>query len=190
MSGNDNRNRSKTMEQQMGAVNKATGIRRPVQGKKYWEGLWLGDVVNCRVYVTDSRGCYFWVKNAEVKYLQGDGQYVIVGEIDQDGMVGRQTYALRDVLRDGIEFVTKVDRTIGSQRDVVLAIVDMLRSLYQEPWEKDEIKAEIKHYDGDDKEQVIINTVTQKMMVTLVSEIADFDIITREEINEAFNRER
>jgi len=75
-------------------------------------------------------------------------------------------------------------------KEVIEQVVSMLSAYYQEPTDISEVKAELDEYDGDNKEQALINTVTSKMMVTLVSEIATFGVIPKEEIMEMFNRSR
>jgi hypothetical protein len=49
----------------LGSYNKATGISRPVKGAgkgaDKWVELWVGDVIKCRVYITDRAGCYLWI---------------------------------------------------------------------------------------------------------------------------------
>ena len=83
-----------------------------------------------------------------------------------------------------------MEREIGSQKDVIFKVVDLLRSYHKEPMDISDIKAEIDEVDEDYREQAIIDAVTTKMMVCLVSEITDFGIVPHTEMYEAFNKER
>ena len=181
----------------MGSYNKATGITRPVKGEKEWVELWVGDVIKCRVYITDRAGCYLWINRAEVFWEKDYGQYSIKasyrtgGGQDVDGI-----FALRDVLRRDVEFITKVPRIFGTARAVVLAVVDMLRSYSKEPTDIGDLPDGMEENVALDiickREdiQAIVNTVTYDMLDTIVSEIGDFGVIPKELVNGLFNRDR
>jgi hypothetical protein len=169
-------------------MDKATGITRPIKGKKEWEELWVGDVIKCRVYITDRAGCYLYIDKAEVFWEKDYGQYSIKAKYHQDGKDGENIFALREVLRRDVEFITKVPRELGTTNDVILDIISTLRSYYKEPMELNDIKAETEDVDNDAREQAIIDTVTEKLMVSLVSAITDMGIVPHTEIYEAFNK--
>ena len=168
----------------------ATGITRPVVGKKEWVELYVGDIIKCRVYITDRAGVYLYIDEATVIWEPEYGMYSINGIYTTDGQKYRNVWPLHKIVREDITFITKVDRTYGSQRDVIFGIVSLLRSYHKEPMDISEIKVEIDEVDDDYREQGIIDAVTTKTMVSLVSAITDMGVIPYKEIMEAFNRER
>jgi hypothetical protein len=174
-------------------MQKATGITRPVKGREKgaenWVELWVGDVIKCRVYITDRAGCYLWIDEAIVFWEADYGQYSIRAKYHQDGKDCEGVFALRDVLRRDMEFITKVRRDNGTTNDVILDIITTLRSYYKEPMELNDIKAEIEDVDDSAREQAIIDTVTEKLMVEMASYITDMGIVPHTEIYEAFNKE-
>lgn len=89
---------------------KGTGITRPAKGVKKWVELWVGDVIKCRVYITDRAGCYLWINEAEVFWEKDYGQYSIRAKYNSDSKEVDGIFALREVLRRDIEFIIKVPR--------------------------------------------------------------------------------
>ena len=156
------------MEREIGKWNKATGITRPVKGQKEWVELWIGDVIKCRVYITDRAGGYLWIDEAEVLWEEDYGQYSIIARYYSNGKVVTGIFALREVLRRDIEFIRKVPRFHGNQRDIIFEIVEMMGAYKQEP-------------NGETVEQA---------MATIVAEIASWNIVPSLEILEIFKRER
>jgi hypothetical protein len=169
-------------------MNKATGITRPVKGKKDWVELWVGDIIKCRVYITDRAGCYLWIERAEVFWEKDYAQYSIKAKYHSDGNDYEGVFALRDVLRRDIKFITKVPRDLGTMKNVILDMITTLRSYYKEPMEVSDIKNEIEDVDDSYREQAIIDTVTEKLMVSLVSAITDMGIVPYTEIQELFDK--
>jgi hypothetical protein len=96
-------------------MQKATGITRPLKGQDEWVELWVGDVIKCRVYITDRAGCYLWIDEAKVFWEEDYGQYSIKAKYHTGGKDVEGIFALREVLRRDIEFIKKVDRKNGSK---------------------------------------------------------------------------
>jgi len=94
-------------------MNKATGITRPLKGKKEWVELYVGDVIKCRVYITDRAGCYIWINEARVFWEKDYGQYSILAKYDDDNNEPVEgIFPLREVLRRDVEFINKVPRNM------------------------------------------------------------------------------
>lgn len=100
-------------------MDKNTGHTRHHGG----EELWVGDKINCRVYVTDRNGCYIYIHNAEVFYEESMAAFSIRSE---DGNV----FFLHQIVREKIHFVHKVPRDVenGTTADILKAIVKRLRA--------------------------------------------------------------
>ena len=171
-------------------MEKATGITRPVVGKKDWVELWVGDIIKCRVYITDRAGVYLYIDEATVIWEPEYGMYSINGIYTTDGQKYRNVWPLHKIVREDITFITKVERLYGTEQEIVLAIVDLLRSYHKEPDDISDFKAELDEVDDDVREQAIIDAVTTKSMVSLVSAITDMGVVSHTEIHKAFNRER
>ncbi len=169
------------MEREIGRWNRATGI---VRGNVE---LWIGDTIKCRVYTMDRQGGYIHV-TGDVLWDTDYGQYCIAGEYDTGGKQYRNTFALHKVVREPVTFLKKADRSLGSQRDIIFDMVSKLKAHYKEPMELNDIKAEIEDVDDSAREQAIIDTVTEKLMVEMVSYITDMGIVPHTEIYEAFNK--
>jgi hypothetical protein len=180
-------------------MQKATGITRPVKGAEKgaenWVELWVGDVIKCRVYITDRAGCYLWIEQAEVFWEKDYGQYSIRAKYNSDNNEKVEgIFALREVLRRDIEFITKVPRVLGTQKDVVLAIVEELRvraknsvtitdRFVAEPDNNGQITC------TDDDIQTIVDTAVYDAMDTVVDRIGSMGIVPKEVINELFVKE-
>lgn len=175
-------------------MDKATGITRPVKGKKEWVELWVGDIIKCRVYITDRAGCYLWIDRAEVFWEKDKGQYSIKAKYHQDGKDGVNIFALREVLRRDIEFITKVPRENGSAKEIILDIVEKLRLRA-----KDSITITDRFVAEPDKNgqitctyddvQTIVDTAVYDAMDDIVDKIGAMGLMPKEEINVAFVKE-
>ena len=176
-------------------MDKATGITRPVKGEKEWVELWVGDIIKCRVYITDRAGCYLWIDSAEVFWEKDYGQYSIKAKYHQDGKDGVDIFALREVLRRNVEFITKVPRENGSKKDIILAIVEQLRVRAKNSititdrfvvCQSDE-NGQITCTDDDIR--TIVDTAVYDAMDDIVDKIGDMGLMPKEEINVAFVKE-
>jgi hypothetical protein len=178
-------------------MDKATGITRPIKGAEKgaenWVELWVGDIIKCRVYITDRAGCYLWIDRAEVFWEKDYGQYSIRAKYHSDGKDVTGIFALREVLRSDIEFITKVPRTIGCTKEAILVIVEMLRMraknsvgitdrFVAEPDTNGEITCSL------DDIQTVVDTAIYDVMDTIVGQIEKMDVIPKNEANEAFNK--
>ena len=185
------------MEREIGRWSRATGITRPAKGHgDQWVELWLGDVINCRVYITDRIGCYLFIENAEVLWHKEDGQYVILGKYHTDGKDYKGMFALRDVLRRDVEFVKYAPRDIGNQRDLIFRIASMLKEKVANPHDVSDLLGTISPDDRDgiviystDNIQSMINTATYDMMDSIISELGTLGLVPAEEIRTKFDGE-
>ena len=155
------------MEREIGRWNSATGITRPVVGEDKWVELWIGDVIECKVYFADRQGGYLHVAGT-VLWSKEEGMYIIHGEYISGNKSYTNSFPLNKVVRDQITFIRKVPRLYGNQREIIFAIVDMMRAYHQEP-------------NGETIEEA---------METIVSEICTFGVVPKEEIMEVFERTR
>lgn len=127
--------------------------------------LWVGDVINCRVYTTDRCGGYIHLHRAKVYYDTNLHAYCV------ETPEGNRFY-LNEIVRETIDFVHKAQRfpESGTVQDLIVAIVDRLRSYHREP--NDE--------------------TIESMAETMVSEIGTLAMgyMPLEEIQAVFERER
>lgn len=175
-------------------MDKATGITRPVNGEKEWVELWVGDIIQCRVYITDRAGGYLWIDSAEVFWEQEYGQYSIRAKYTMNGQDVEGIFALREVLRKDMEFITKVPRELGNTKEVILDIVEKLRvgaknsvtitdRFVAEPDENGNITL------TDDDIQTIVDTAVYDAMDMIVDRIGSMDLVPKEVINDLFVKE-
>lgn len=84
--------------------------------------LWVGDIINCRVYIADKQGAYIHIRNAMVFFERDTASYAIRSD---DGNI----FYLHQIVRERIEFVTKVPRSVenGTTEDILKAIVKRLK---------------------------------------------------------------
>lgn len=148
-------------------MDKATGITRPIAGQEEWVELWVGDVIKCRVYITDRAGCYLWIDEAEVFWEKDYGQYSIKAKYHSHGKDVTGIFALREVLRRKIEFITKVERVNGHCGDIIL---ELARTLGK--WKRS-----------------AYNGATEQTLDKVIDKMIAMNIIPEEIIMEAFNRE-
>lgn len=179
-------------------MQKATGITRPVKGREKgaenWEELWVGDVIKCRVYITDRAGCYLWIDEAVVFWEKDYGQYSIRAKYHQDGKDIEGIFALREVLRRDIEFITKVPRTsTGNQEETIRAIVERLRVRAKNSINITDVvdlsgeNGMVTYTIGDI--QTIVDTAVYDAMDMVVGEIGSMGIVPKEVINDLFVKE-
>ncbi len=152
------------MKREIGRWNKATGITKPVAGEGDWVELWVGDVIECRVYITDRHGVYLRITGT-ILWDKEYGMYVIDGKYTDEGKPYNNFFPLHKILNDNIEFIKKVPREFGSQRDIIFHIVKEMRTYQQGP---------------DDGEMM-------EAMDAMVNRICDMGVIPKEEIMEVFN---
>lgn len=175
------------MKREIGRWNKATGIKKHTAGQDKPVELWVGDVIECRVYITDRAGCYIHVTGTvlwDIDY----GMYVINGTYDSDGKQYRNTFALHKVVNENITFIKAVPRFIGHQRDAIFEIMSILKTLAEDPVAPEFGADEF----GDDglHPDTIISKTTVEIVDTIVSEIVGWGIVPKEEIMEVFNKEK
>lgn len=147
-------------------MDKATGVTRPVKGKEKWEELWVGDVIKCRVYITDRAGCYLHVEG-EVKWDADYAMFVIHGVYNQDGQQYRNFFPLHKIVNDNIKFLKKVPRYCGNNKEVILELVGTLGK-----WKKS-----------------AYNGATEQTLDKVIDKMIEMNIIPEKEIAEAFNKE-
>jgi hypothetical protein len=165
---------------------KATGITRRVLPEKEFVELWVGDVINCKVYYTDRSGGYLHIEDGEVIWDREYGMFSIVGEyMVSGGTRYRETFPLHKVVRDPIEFVKKVPRTYGTTENVVWDILSNLKSFADNPPEPE--------FGPDEfpvSPEYAVSKATVEMVMTLVSEIGDMGVISKEDIEKYMESER
>ena len=170
-------------------MNKATGITRPVKGEKEWVELWVGDIIKCRVYITDREGCYFWIDEAEVFWEKDYGQYSIRAKYTSHGKKVDGIFALREVLRRNMEFIKKVPRELGNQGEIILAIIDILRTHSETPVDISDHKGN-DYVSTDIELQDIANTLNFDMLDTIAGEIGKMGIVPKDIVNEVFYKNK
>ena len=183
------------MEREIGRWNKATGIKKyvagQVQGVDEPVELWVGDVIECRVYITDRAGCYIRI-TGKVLWDVAYGMYIIHGHfVEADGSYSN-FFPLHKIVNENIKFITKIPRTFGSQRDIIFHIVSLLRESANAPVDvgpavdgMNTSELATTHFAVGDV-QSIADTVTYDMLDSLIEEIGKMGVIPSEEITKAF----
>ncbi len=158
------------MEREIGRWNKATGIKKyvagQVQGVDEPVELWVGDVIECRVYITDRAGCYIRI-TGKVLWDVAYGMYIIHGHFVEAAGSFSNFFPLHKIVNENIKFITKVPRFFGSQRDIIFHIVKEMREYQHGPDDGDMMEA----------------------MDAMVNRICDMGVIPKEEIMAVFNGE-
>lgn len=170
---------------------KKTEITRPFQGEDEWVELWVGDKIRCRVYDTDRSGSYRWIENAEVVWSDYDKAFYIEGWTKSDygepGSMNKVGYPVSKILRakESNVFLQKVPRKYGDTESVVWSILSDLKSFANEPPQPE--------FGADEfpiSPEYAVSKATVEMVITLVSEIGDMGVISKEDIEAYMESER
>lgn len=154
------------MKREIGRWNKATGIKKHVAGFELPVELWVGDIIECRVYITDRCGCYLRI-TGEVVYEIDYAMYSIHGTYSDEGKEYGGFFPLHKIVNENVVFLKSVPRELGSQRDIIFHIVEEMREYQHGP------------NDGDAMDAID----------AMVNRICDMGIIPKEEIMAVFNGE-
>ena len=183
------------MKREIGRWSRATGIKKPLN-KDEWVELWVGDVIKCKLYISDRAGGYLHI-TGEVLWDVNYGMYIIAGDYTTGEGKYHGQFPLHEIVADPVEFIKKVPRYIGSQRDLIFEIISMLRSYSQEPTDIYDILGTVSPdardgiitYSTEDI-QTTVDTALTDAMETIVSRIELMGLFSKEEIRAAFEKEK
>lgn len=144
-------------------MERRTGVKKHVEGFENLVELWVGDEIECRVYITDRCGCYLRITGTVV-YEIDYAMYSVHGTYTDEGKEYRGFFPLHKILNENIKFIKSVPREFGSQRDIIFHIVKEMREYQHGP------------NDGD----------MMDAMDAMVNRICDMGIIPSEEIRKVF----
>jgi hypothetical protein len=179
------------MEREIGRWNKATGITRPIAGQEEWVELWIGDVIECRVYITDRAGCYLHI-TGEVVWEKSYGMYSVFASYNCDGQACKGFFPLHKIVNDNIKFLKMAPREFGNQRDILFHIIGLLKTASKAPVKIGDLLGKLSESSDElDKfypaeVQAVADTVTYDMLDSIIEEIGKMRVVPAEEITKAF----
>lgn len=145
-------------------MERKTGIKKHIEGFELPVELWVGDVIECRVYITDRAGCYLRIAG-KVVYEVDYAMYSIHGTYTDNGQEYKGFFPLHKIVNENVKFLKKVPREFGSQRDIIFHIVEEMKRYRYGPDDGDMMDA----------------------MDAMVNRICDMGVIPKEEIMAVFN---
>ena len=147
-------------------MERRTGIKKHIEGLELPVELWVGDVIECRVYITDRCGCCLRITGTVV-YEVDYAMYSVHGTYRDEGKEYRGFFPLHKIVNENVKFLKSVPREFDSQRDIIFHIVEEMRKYQHTP------------NDGEMEDAM-------DAMDAMINRICDMGIIPEKEIREAF----